>query len=117
MEIEQDDVEKTLDEKQNNLALSSEKTTQNEIQEANKDGLKNNWKIHLHNELLNEYQENQLLLSKCFPTLFPLGISVDDLGGSGPMSAILRRTLLLFYDRRFATNQHFIFQVKSLLPS
>ena len=69
----------------------------------------NKWKIHVHNELLNEYLDNHELLSKCFPTLYPLGLSVQDLGGSGPLSAVQRKTQLLFYDRRFATNRNFIF--------
>ena len=58
---------------------------------------------------MNEYRENHVLLSKSFPTLFPLGITEKDLRGCGPMSTIQRKTLLLFYDRRFATNQNFIF--------
>ena len=67
------------------------------------------WKIQIHSKPLNEYTENHALLSKCFPTLFPLGLSADDLGGRGPMSPIQRKTLMLFYDRRFATNQNFVF--------
>ena len=66
-------------------------------------------KIHLHNQLMNEYTENPALISKCFPTLFPLGITRKDVRGSGPLSPIQRRTLLLFYDRRFSQNQNFIF--------
>ena len=66
-------------------------------------------KIHLHNQLMNEYTENPALISKCFPTLFPLGITRKDIRGSGPLSPIQRRTLLLFYDRRFSQNQNFIF--------
>ena len=66
-------------------------------------------KIQLHSRLLNEYSENPEMLSKSFPTLFPLGLTAEDLGGSGPLSTIQRRTLLLFYDRRFAENHNFIF--------
>ena len=66
-------------------------------------------KIQLHSTLLNEYSENPEILSKSFLILFPLGLTPQDLGGSGPLSTIQRRTLLLFYDRRFAENHNFIF--------
>ena len=105
--------EGTLSQHQNNTNDSKpnagEQKDENKELYAKKKNQLDKWKIHVHNELLNEYQENQFLLSKCFPTLFPLGLSTRDLGGSGPMSTIQRRTLLLFYDRRFAKNINFIF--------
>ena len=63
--------------------------------------------VLFHSKPRNDYNANPELLSKSFPTLFPLGVTEKDLGSSGPLSAVQRKTLLLFYDRRFATNLNF----------
>ena len=98
-----------IDEKQNSIPPTEEKKETTNEMDGKKGKTDNTIKIQLHNQLLNEYQENHELLSKCFPTLFPLGVSENDLGGGAPMSSIQRKTLLLFYDRRFAKNHNFIF--------
>ena len=58
---------------------------------------------------INDYRENPELLSKCFPRFFTFGLPEKGIGGTGPLSRIVRKTLLLFYDHRFATNSRFLF--------
>ena len=108
--IEQDNSEGTVQESDINeeLQQNSDKEANDKIVDDTK-SVNEKLNIQIHRTLLNEYTENPEILSKSFPTLFPHGLTAEQLGGTGPMSEIQRKTLLLFYDRRFATNHNFIF--------
>ena len=41
--------------------------------------------INIREKLLNEYSNNHVLLSGAFPTLFPLGLTAESIGGGGPL--------------------------------
>ena len=64
--------------------------------------------IQVHNELVSDYGHNPELLSGAFPCLFPLGVTAQDVGTSGPLNKIQLRTLFLHKDRRFATDRAFL---------
>ena len=64
--------------------------------------------IRVHNELVNDYSHNPELISGAFPCLFPLGVTAEDVGTTGPLSRIQTRTLFLSKDRRFANNTQFL---------
>ena len=64
--------------------------------------------IRVRSELLCDYGKNPELISGAFPCLFPLGLTAEDAGGTGLLSKVHLRTLLLSNDRRFAENKTFL---------
>ena len=62
----------------------------------------------MRSELLCDYSHNPELISGAFPCLFPLGLTAKDAGGTGLLSKIQMRTLLLNNDRRFAEDKTFL---------
>ena len=64
--------------------------------------------IKVRSELLCDYSRNPELISGAFPCLFPLGLTAKDAGGTGLLSKIQMRTLLLNNDRRFAEDKTFL---------
>ena len=64
--------------------------------------------IKVHAELLSDYKNNHDLISGAFPCLFPLGLTAEGLGGTGPMNKRRSRTLLLHKDRRFAEDRNYL---------
>ena len=64
--------------------------------------------IRVRSELLCDYGNNPELISGAFPCLFPLGLTAKDAGGTGLLSKIQMRTLLLSNDRRFAEDKTFL---------
>ena len=55
--------------------------------------------IKVRSELLNDYGRNPELISGAFPCLFPLGITAEEAGGTGPLNKVQMRTLLLSNER------------------
>ena len=88
--------------------MENEESNSGDVEQKLKSGTEK-YKIHIHNKPINDYTENPELLSKCFPRLFTFGLLETGIGGTGPLSRIVRKTLLLFYDHRFATNSSFLF--------
>ena len=79
------------------------------------DSSKRTHKVLVGDNLLNEYEDNPELIGGAFATLFPLGLTKDDLGKGGPMHPKLVRTWLMSHDRRFAKHRsfnHFLFNQK-----
>ena len=64
--------------------------------------------IKVRLELLNDYEKNPEVISGAFPCLFPLGLTAEGAGGTGPLSKIQMRTLLLSNERRFAEDNSFL---------
>ena len=64
--------------------------------------------IRVRSELLCDYSKNPELISGAFPCLFPLGLTAEDAGGTGLLSKVQMRTLLLNNDRRFAEDKTFL---------
>ena len=64
--------------------------------------------IRVRSELLCDYGQNPELISGAFPCLFPLGLTAEDAGGTGLLSKVQLRTLLLNNDRRFAEDRTFL---------
>ena len=62
----------------------------------------------MRSELLCDYSRNPDLISGAFPCLFPLGLTAKDAGGTGLLSKVQMRTLLLNNDRRFAQDRTFL---------
>ena len=60
--------------------------------------------IELDDKPLNEFSEFSRILSGAFPAEFPLGVTDEQLGGSGPMKKSTMKRLLKFYDGRIAKN-------------
>jgi len=60
--------------------------------------------IELGDKPLNEFSEFSKILSGAFPAEFPLGVTDEQLGGSGPMKKSTLTRLLKFYDGRIAKN-------------
>ena len=60
--------------------------------------------IELDDKPLNEFSEFSRILSGAFPAEFPLGVTDEQLGGSGPMKKSTLIRLLKFYDGRIAKN-------------
>ena len=50
----------------------------------------------------NEYEENHLIISGAFPTLFPLGLTAETFRTTGPPNRTVVKQLMSFYDGRFA---------------
>ena len=50
--------------------------------------------IKVRSELLNDYEKNPEIISGAFPCLFPLGLTAEGAGGTGPLSKVQMRTLL-----------------------
>ena len=69
--------------------------------------VKRSHKVRIEDKLLNEYEENPELIGGAFATLFPLGLTKDDLGKGGPLHPKLVRTWLMSHDRRFAKHRSF----------
>ena len=72
-------------------------------------------KVRVGDKLLNEYEDNPELIGGAFATLFPLGLTKDDLCKGGPLHPKLVRTWLMSHDRRFAKHHsfnHFMFNQK-----
>ena len=59
-------------------------------------------KVRVGNKFLNQYEDNPDLIGGAFATLFPLGLTKDDIGKGGSLPPKLVRTWLKSYDRRFA---------------
>ena len=64
--------------------------------------------IKVRSELLCDYGKNPELISGAFPCLFPLGLTAAEAGGTGLLSKVQMRTLLLNNDRRFAEDKTFL---------
>ena len=64
--------------------------------------------IKVRSELLSDYGKNPELISGAFPCLFPLGLTAQEAGGTGPLSRVQMRTLLLSNDRRFSEDNTFL---------
>ena len=64
--------------------------------------------IKVRSELLNDYRRNPELISGAFPSLFPLGLTAEEAGGTGPLNKVQMRTLLLSNERRFAEDKSFL---------
>ena len=47
--------------------------------------VKRSHKVGVEDKLLNESEENPELIGGAFATLFPLGLTKDDLGKGGPL--------------------------------
>ena len=62
----------------------------------------------MRSELLNDYEKNPEIISGAFPCLFPLGLTAEGAGGTGPLSKVQMRTLLLSNERRFAEDNSFL---------
>ena len=58
-----------------------------DINKASDDGKneKRQHAIKIGDKLLNEYSNNHMLLSGAFPTLFPLGLTAESIGGGGTL--------------------------------
>ena len=77
--------------------------------------VKRTHKVFVGDNLLNEYEDNPELIGGAFATLFPLGLTKDDIGKGGPLHPKLVRAWLMSHDRRFAKHRsfnHFIFNQK-----
>ena len=57
--------------------------------------------ITVRNEMMNEYEANHTILAGAFPHIFPFGLT-EDVFGTATVSTKLRRTWMLFKDRRCA---------------
>ena len=64
--------------------------------------------IRVRSELLCDYGKNPELIFGAFPCLFPLGLTAENAGGTGLLSKVQMRTLLLSNDRRFAEDKTFL---------
>ena len=64
--------------------------------------------IRVRSELLCDYGKNPELISGAFPCLFPLGLTAAEAGGTGLLSKVHMRTLLLNNDRRLAEDKTFL---------
>ena len=60
--------------------------------------------IEIDDKPLNEFSEFSRILSGAFPAEFPLGVTDEQLGGSGSMKKSTVTRLLKFYDGRIAKN-------------
>ena len=47
--------------------------------------VKGSHKVRVEDRILNEYEENPELIGGAFATLFPLGLTKDDLGKGEPL--------------------------------
>ena len=77
--------------------------------------VKRTHKVFVGDNLLNEYEDNPELIGGAFATLFPLGLTKDDIGSGGPLHPKLVRAWLMSHDRRFAKHRsfnHFLFNQK-----
>ena len=57
--------------------------------------------ITVRNEMINEYEANNTILSGAFPHLFPFGLT-EEVMGTATVHQKLRFTWMSFYDRRFS---------------
>ena len=71
------------------------------VREAKKD---KSVTIEIDDKPLNEFSEFSKMLSGAFPAEFPLGVTDEQLGGSGPMKKSTLTRLLKFYDGHIAKN-------------
>ena len=66
----------SIDENENKKELEKESDKSSKLKlDSKPNGGNVKHKIHIHNKPINDYTENPELLSKCFPTLFPLGLT------------------------------------------
>ena len=64
--------------------------------------------IKVRSELLSDYGNNPELISGAFPCLFPLRLTAEEAGGTGPLNKFQMRTFLLSNEKRFAEVKSFL---------